>query len=54
MSIGDHITIPGHGEGVVAGWRGKIIGMRTWLYVIVRLQNGHAILHPLREGAVLQ
>lgn len=54
MSIGDPIEIPGHGEGVVAGWRGKIIGLRTWLYVIVRFTDGRAIIHPLREGAVLQ
>lgn len=54
MTIGDPITIPGHGEGVVAGWFGKIIGMRSWLYVKVRYADGRVIPHPLREGAVLQ
>lgn len=54
MNLGDPIDIPGHGRGVVAGWHGKMIGMRTWLYVIVRFSDGHAIRHPLREGAVLQ
>ena len=54
MSIGDPITIPGVGEGTVAGWRGKRIGLKEWLYLIVRLPDGRAILHPLREGAVLQ
>ena len=54
MSVGDHIEVPGIGQGTVAGWRGKIIGLQSWLYVVVRFADGRAILHPLREGVVLQ
>lgn len=54
MSIGDSIEVPGHGVGTVTGWRGKIIGLRSWLYVLVLLPTGQRAHVPLREGAVLQ